>query len=953
MDGKTIIIDLDSRIDVASFGSDELIQQDAIIKFSKLLNRSLTDAKAAASPHLRSLPGFNGIRDRQHNAIIFNGGRGSGKTTLLHNVLAAARENRLPDASTSSNRVEVLKVIDPNLIETKENILVIVLSLIKYAVEMRMEHMDKNNPGNEQRRRTASDVRPLQIEWREALRNLADGLTRLDNIGKDKLHDDWDDALYVMETGLQKAYGSITFEESFNDFLAWSLRILEKDLFIVSFDDVDIAFDKGWAVLEVIRKYLTSPYLMVVVSGDISLYSKIIRLKQWKNFGEKLPEEEQKRSHDYENAVNGLEDQYLMKVLKPSNRIDLLRLNTISENTTVCVKTGGKDLQTIADFLNAAIEKHFKVVRGVDLQLYRSLLLRQPVRSVVQFLQAFNVDDANDIVVHNAIAEIAQGSLIRHGVSFGELILADSPDYLSLLREMLNRNKLWDAGYRLRPDFREDDNNLTVIALSAPLTKAINSEPALIFDYLIKVCLPHAVSRYIQSIPGGDMDKYLHFVSRDLREDSLTEARAFVAVEHVRPRRTHFSTSAGVVMVYGARTPDLQKDVKLLIKGADHEKALKGFWSQTGADAGIVPVLGKTHNTWTNLQTCLKVSDKETIMSRVSCLVVCQVSDRSNNSTYCSIFNLLAAIGLLTETNENTTDRGGFADGLKRCSQLRSFPVPNWSPSRGNQQEDTLPNQDDHSTPNTNNSSDPINSNDAIFIRVFEEWSRDLKNQIDNHPVNVHFFSRVWSRFYYTLVSVSSEIPLRDKFLGWMMHRFVITFLNAVMMEEIIDKKTERARQANYLLNNPVINDGNFMSNLGIAMDLENSLDSTGHVSDEEFLHSRHDELRTELPLFAVLFACPLWAPFLSPYVRMQKKYGENRLLDIHISQWRQWAKPEPDSDILSLADCIKILRVPYNTGANGWKDFENLFDPLNSVLVAGRLPTSNRGSSSREDEDL
>jgi hypothetical protein len=939
---KKITIDLNRRVDVVQIGSDELIQQAARVKFDRLFDQAIKDAKSADCNPQADV-GFGGIRDRRHNTVLFNGGRGSGKSTLLHNVLGSIQ---------TSGKVQVLDVIDPTLIETKENILIILLGLIKQAVEARLDVLEKSG---ERRINRDNYDRSYQTQWREALRDLADGLTRLDNIGKDKPHDDWHDALYVMETGLQKADGSVRFERSFNAFLCWSLRILNKDLIVVAFDDIDVAFEKGWTVLEVIRKYLASPHLLVVVSGDLGLYSKLVRLQQWKNFNPDALKQDEKRRPEYERSVDELEDQYLMKVFKPSRRIDLLRLNNIvsggtgsSSGHVVYVKSTNQEVELrIQDFLDQAIKQYF-CVQDLDLPLYRSLILRQPVRSVVQFLQAFDEgenSDTSDTIVHNSIAEIVLGPLNRHGIVLDELILADAPDYFSLLREMLNRNQLWDAGYRLRPDLRDDDANLMILSLCARLTSAINRDPAMIFEYFIKVCLPHEAARYMPSIPGGDMNKYLRFVSRDLREDSLTEARQNVAVtvERARARRTQFSTTAGVVMVYGARTPNLN-NVKTLIKDAGNDRGLNEFWSRMKGKEGT-PKLGQTHNTWTQLQKRLTINKEETLMQRICCLLSCQIVDGyGQTSNYCSILNLLAAMGLLLKESQETTEKGqepnaqdGFAGALKRYSQLRSYPIPNWGPVRGGQLIDRLDesvsDSDNDGMFDTDTNTSTSTPQDHQFIHVFGEWSRYLKQQFEMHPSSVYFFARVWSRFYSTLVTADTEIPLRDKFLGWMIHRYVIAFLNALLIEEIIERQPQNLSTSKFTLNNPTTDDRTFLSNLGIAMGLEAKPDPM--TGNPDRLLIGRNKLRAELPVFAAFFGCPLLAPFLYPRSKMADKYGGLHLLDVQIAQWSEWLPIKSDQD--GSQDVGSLLQVKYQ-GDDEVVTFKNLFDPLNSVLVIGRL---------------
>jgi hypothetical protein len=51
---------------------------------------------------------------------------------------------------------------------------------------------------------------------------------------------------------------------------------------IIIFDDIDTSLDKGIIILEVLRKYLTTPKIIAVLLGDIELYSTLVRQMQWK-----------------------------------------------------------------------------------------------------------------------------------------------------------------------------------------------------------------------------------------------------------------------------------------------------------------------------------------------------------------------------------------------------------------------------------------------------------------------------------------------------------------------------------------------------------------------------------------------------------------------------------------------------------------------------------------------
>jgi DNA-binding NtrC family response regulator len=117
-----------------------------------------------------------------------------------------------------------------------------------------------------------------------------------------------------MDRGLKSVKAAKDLETNFNDLVACALKTLEKKAFIITLDDIDVDFRKGWPVLETIRKYLTSPQIIVLLSGDLKLYSKAIRKQQWKNFGKALLVNEAEalnKTYTYNDLVTEMEGQYL------------------------------------------------------------------------------------------------------------------------------------------------------------------------------------------------------------------------------------------------------------------------------------------------------------------------------------------------------------------------------------------------------------------------------------------------------------------------------------------------------------------------------------------------------------------------------------------------------------------------------------------------------------------
>ena len=91
-----------------------------------------------------------------------------------------------------------------------------------------------------------------------------------------------------------------------------ALRILDKDAFILAFDDIDVDVEQGWQVLESLRRYLSDVQVISIVSGNIKLYGTLVRnhLVCNLNMAEGNPRE---------MMANELESQYMLKLLNPSN----------------------------------------------------------------------------------------------------------------------------------------------------------------------------------------------------------------------------------------------------------------------------------------------------------------------------------------------------------------------------------------------------------------------------------------------------------------------------------------------------------------------------------------------------------------------------------------------------------------------------------------------------------
>ena len=388
-----IIINLQESSNAKEFEFGNRIHPKEFERAIRLINRSIDRATEYKDQDKRckDQDNKNNSRQRNNNTISILGSRGSGKTSFLLSLLKYYKVEK-----GHKDKAEVLEIIDPTLIEEKGHVFLTILSLIEEAVCKKIK-LNDCSPND-------ADY-CLKKEWKDKLRKLADGLPSIDGIGLSMNDTNWQDAEFIMDRGLKSVKAAKDLEANFNDLVACALKTLDKKAFIITLDDIDVNFLKGWPVLETIRKYLTSPQIIVLLSGDLKLYSKAIRKQQWKNFGKALLKNEAEalnKMTGYNDLVTEMESQYLQKIIKPENRI---RLTTLFEKINLYELEINLEDTIIPDidiisFYNQALAT-FGIHNEYQAEAYTSFLLNLPIRTQIQFLeelQKLNVSETTNVI---------------------------------------------------------------------------------------------------------------------------------------------------------------------------------------------------------------------------------------------------------------------------------------------------------------------------------------------------------------------------------------------------------------------------------------------------------------------------------------------------------------------------------------------------------------------------
>lgn len=534
---EKIVIDLANSSNAIAFKGNSIIHTFEFEKINNEIKRRLKKANNDTSAL---------------DTITILGSRGSGKTSFLKSLKEHYKDN---------DAIEVINIIDPTMIENKGHVFLTIISQIKIKVDNKIKKLDCT-------KRDSSFC--VKEEWKKKLLKLSAGLPSIEGVNTSM--DGWQDPEYVMDKGLKGVESAMELANHFHELVKTSLNILEKKMFILILDDVDIDFPKGWPVLETVRKYMTTPYITTIVSGDLRLFSKAIRKQQWSNFGKALlinEGEKLKRISEYNSAVTEMEGQYLQKVLKPQYRIKLntlLEKYRIDKDFKVEVKFEGSstgNTYCLKEYYSKILSK-FGINNSYQKDCYITFLLGLPLRTQIQFLIK-SYDKQNPI----GIIEVFLSELYEKEINI-DLAVSIPKFTTSVILDTLVKNKVLDDGYQLQPISTDLTLNSSYMAFTMLYSLLISDNKFLVFDYFVKIGYirnllsllgynsDERMPRYIvngrvrYSLCIEDLIKHSSITHDRNTRDTMCYTTAFMSA-YFNPNATTFTYSAyvGVVSLYG------------------------------------------------------------------------------------------------------------------------------------------------------------------------------------------------------------------------------------------------------------------------------------------------------------------------------------------------------------------------------------------------------------------
>ncbi|MBF0377672.1 MAG: hypothetical protein HQK72_09330 [Desulfamplus sp.] len=826
-----IVINLDDERDAYAVSKvEELIHPKEFDQLKEMLQKSVELAEKYPED-MKKVESFKRIPVRRHDTIMLAGVRGCGKTTFMLSALNFI-ENGI-DGNKFVDGVETLGIIDPTLIEDKVHIFVNIISKVKEIITQKAKIQ---NCFSEENR-----FFPKYKEWQKSFKKLAEGLPSINGVGSNGFNnEEWLDSEFVMEKGVQRAHAANTLEKNFHEYIHCSLEFIGKKAFILCFDDIDTHFEKGWPVLEVIHKYLTTPQLITILSGDPHLYSILIRQKQWENFSNKLLNMESQSKDgkiSFQDTVAHLEEQYYLKILKPEHRIFLSSLYQKGQesNYQIYVRSKKQNEGEQESGAKKRLDQHYyKILKKLGIASFSQqqtcyrFLASLPIRTQKQFLYAF--DNAPDEIIRN-ISYIFWSDLSEKSVDVSNL--RNSPHHIIIYAlNYLVKNRILTEGYTFIPLFSDQIANGVQFTLSALITSQIKIQPSLIFDYWVRIALSHELAPLFENQ-----------VDKNNSSPSIDNFILHCAMGEQRSSR------------YITR------------RATSYIRAYCGFNSKTSYDNkswhGTLPLFGlagKSNKDTSKLAARIDrvidgISIKSPLAGIIAQLPLSGVTDHRNYTLpVYSFYNLLGTLGEIIDvvTTKGIEKESIAEEEIKRVfrenAHFREFPVPSWFKSTAGTANATDSVLDDEPEEESDFQSGAIPEEFEGFINKIELWVENGLNLV----VSPSVLGKIFTRFFYTMNTMDEKLA-RETRLGEWIHRMVVAFLNSVLIVEASDDPITIKKLSNKTLSllNPIKTDNIFTDNLTKL--------NTAKIN------SANDTLKFS----KWILSCPIWPFFLKEKIQI------------------------------------------------------------------------------------
>jgi len=352
MSANKIIIDINEANKAQKYSKEGLFQIDSFNKVEEILKE-----------HSVGKYNKNIVDCRFHDTIFIDGDRGVGKTAFMLNIKAFYEDKK------DNKKYLFLDPVDPTLLENTEKFLSVVLARV---VERVSDDIDKKDEDKSHK-------------YFEALSNLSKSLSAIKTLSGD---------IGIEEIASNKS--SLKLEQYAHEFFQVVSEMYEVKGIVILIDDIDMAFEKGFDVLEVVRKYLASPYLIPIVAGDMKLYKEIVETQFMKKIGfhddvkylqsicsKDVPLKDSEEYKTKRELLDNLVEQYLHKLFPSEYHIQLQDIFTILKTYEVEIKLDNNLVVKYNDLKDFEIRL---INYGINQKEFTQRIFTNNTRDFVQYI---------------------------------------------------------------------------------------------------------------------------------------------------------------------------------------------------------------------------------------------------------------------------------------------------------------------------------------------------------------------------------------------------------------------------------------------------------------------------------------------------------------------------------------------------------------------------------------
>ena len=785
MEDNKIVLDfmVSDYSDAAACTESSLIHQSQMEQMMRLFDKLYKKARKAKDSREDDFT-------VKHDTVSIFASRGAGKTTFL--LSAQERIRKIYD------RAVCLRTIDPSAIECKQHPFVNVLASIHEKVE---EFLKKNNLKQYDFKNCDYEI---QKGFNDCYKKLLKGLPVIEGVGKENIYDDWDDDEFISIKGMEKAELSNNLNVLFHKYVRKALQLMDKDCFVVAFDDIDTNFQKGYQLLEVIRKYLTTPQVITILTGDLDLYGKLVRKATWqcfdKSFLKKETEYADRAKREFAGMINQLENQYLVKILKPENRV---HLKTIYENIndersrTFNIRFSNNTEKSIDKCYEYFLDKigfsalNPKISNSLK-QYLEGLSTRIQIRLFTLIDKSLTEDKDYESHIASEVMDIFWNDITQK-TSNGKALLHKDRFYVVEMLNFLLNAKALRTGYNFMPSTDDQVLNKALLAIGTQFNQQVKGSPYMIFDFWLRIC-------YLQVTIEQLGEKRGELVKNN--QDNIDGFLNFTRLN------TNTDLTKSICLSHAYCNHEFDKNPFIAYKSLSGTAILNNFIPEykTNEDylLSMLPLTGS-------------------------------MDENMYETSFVSIYKLLAILrDILFHIEENEEDIDTLHLQLNKFVQYKFYIEPienNYPRSQANQRK----NEDYEINTDKNASRIEKLASDTL------KWHYELGNSETKFSTcTPQFLSRIFTRFYFTVIGIDKDNGYKTA--GEKLHAYILALLNAVMVEEAIDK------------NIPDLN----MSTIG-------NIDNIFIDNIERFHH--FSIYKIEGTLFYWLAKCPLLELFLNPFI--------------------------------------------------------------------------------------